>query len=143
MARKQFLDGTIRIGDLSEVTGLRIAQVTAGTGRAFQVIALPGEEIVYWSFLRAKVNRFAIKQAEEWKIPVDFASNLFGKSLRFKYSYAPHEYILGAAFCMTVASFLHIDMDSSNVPVALLVGFGVFQLLQAYRSRAVLKTFNK
>jgi len=138
MAWKQFLDGTIRIGDLSEVTGLRIDQVTAGTGRAFRVIALPGEEIVYWSFLRAKVNRFAINQAEEWKIPVDFGSNLFGKSLRFNYSYAPHEYILGAAFCMAVAGFLHTDMDSSNVPVVLLVGFGVFQFLQAHRSRAVL-----
>lgn len=139
MARKQFLDGTIRIGDLSAVTGLRIAQVTAGTGRAFQVIALPGEEIVYWSFLRGKVNRFAIKQAEDLKVPVDFDSNLFGKSLRFRYSYAPHEYLLGAAFCITVAGFLHTDMDSPNVPVALLVGLSVFQFLQAYRSRAVLK----
>ena len=64
MARKQFLDGTIRVGDLSGVNALRITKVATGTGRAFRVIALPGEEIVYWSFWRGKVNRFAIKQAE-------------------------------------------------------------------------------
>ncbi|MEP1540437.1 MAG: hypothetical protein ABJM11_03890 [Marinobacter sp.] len=139
MARKQFLDGAIRIGDLSEVTGLRITQVTAGTGRAFQVIALPGEEIVYWSFFRAKVNRFAITQAEELGVPVDFDSSLFGKSLRFKYNYAPHEYVLGALFCIAVAGFLHVDLDSSTVPVAFLVGFGLFQFLQACRARTVLK----
>jgi len=35
MARRQFLDGTIKVSDLSKVTGLRITPVTAGTsGRA-------------------------------------------------------------------------------------------------------------
>ena len=52
MARKQFLDGTIRIGDLSEVTGLRLTKVATGAGKGFRVIALPGEEIVYWSFFQ-------------------------------------------------------------------------------------------
>ncbi len=79
MARKRFLDGTLRLDDLSEVTGLRITQVATGTGRAFRVIALPGEEIVYWSFWRGKVNRFASKQAEELKVPVDFESHLYGQ----------------------------------------------------------------
>jgi len=72
MARKRFLDGTLRLDDLSEVTGLRITQVATGTGRAFRVIALPGEEIVYWSFWRGKVNRFAINPAavSVGKVPV-------------------------------------------------------------------------
>jgi elongation factor Tu len=139
MARKRFLDGTIRIADLSEITGLRITQVATGTGIAFRVIALPGEEIIYWSFFRGKVNRFAMKKAEELKVLVDFESDLFGKSLRFNYSYAPRDYVLGGLFCIATAGFVQIDMDSLSLPVVFFVGLGLFQFLQAYRARAVLK----
>jgi elongation factor Tu len=139
MARKQFLDGTIRVGDLSGVNALRITKVATGTGRAFRVIALPGEEIVYWSFWRGKVNRFAIKQAEGLKVPVDFEPNLYGQSLKYKYSYEPSEYILGGVFFIATAGFLQIDMDSSNALVALLGGVGLFYFVQAYRARAAFK----
>jgi elongation factor Tu len=139
MARKRFLDGTLRLDDLSEVTGLRITQVATGTGRAFRVIALPGEEIVYWSFWRGKVNRFAIKQAEELKVPVDFESHLYGQSLKFKYRYEPSEYIVGGLFCMATAGFLQADMDSSNAMVGLFSGLGLFQFVQAYRAKTALK----
>ena len=140
MARKRFRDGTVRVGDLSKVTGLRITQVAIGTGRGFRVIALPGEEIVFWSFWRGNANRFAIRQAEELKVPVEFESDLYGQSLKYKYSYTPNEYVLGGLFFIAIAGFLQIDMDNSNVPVAFLVGFGLFQFLQAYRARAVLKS---
>lgn len=139
MARKQFLDGTIRVGDISRITGLRITQVATGTGRAFRVIALPGEEIVYWSFWREKVNRFAIKQAEELKVPVDVESGLYGQSLKFKYRYEPSEYIFGGLFCMATAGLFQIDTDSSNAMVVLFSGLGLFKFVQAYRAKAALK----
>ncbi len=139
MARKQFLDGTIRIGDLSEVTGLRLTKVATGAGKGFRVIALPGEEIVYWSFFRGKVNRFALKKAEELKVPVDFETDLFGKSLRFNYSYSPCEYVLGGLFCVATAGFVQIDMDNLSSPVVFLIGLGLFQFVQAYRAKTALK----
>ncbi|TKV69298.1 hypothetical protein FDP08_14925 [Marinobacter panjinensis] len=139
MARKQFLDGTIRVGDISRIAGLRIKPVATGTGRAFQVIALPGEEIVYWSFWRGKVNRFAIKQSEKLKVPVDFESDLYGQSLKFKYRYEPSEYIFGGLFCVATAGLFQVDTDSSNAMVALFSGLGLFQFVQAYRARTALK----
>ena len=139
MARKQFLDGTIRLGDISKITGLRITQVATGTGRGFRVIALPGEEIVYWSFWRGKVNRFAIKQAEELKVPVDFDPDLYGQSLKFKYRYEPNEYVFGGLFCVATAGVLHGDADISNAVVASFIGLGLFQFVQAYRAKTALK----
>ena len=139
MARKRFLDGTIRVEGLPEVTGLRITRVATRTGRAFRVIALPGSEIVYWSFWREKVNRFAIKQAEELKVPVDFESNLHGQSLNFQFSYKPSEYILGGLLCMATAGFVQADMNSSIIMVALFSGLGLFQVVQAYRAKLALR----
>ena len=140
MARKRFRDGTARVVDLSEVTGLRITQVATGTGRAFRVIALPGEEIVFWSFLRGNANRFAVRQSEKLKVPVELESGLCGQSLKYEYSYTPNEYFLGGLFCTAIAVFLKVDMENSILPAAFLVGLGLFQFLQAYRARAVLQS---
>ena len=85
------------------------------------------------------MNRFAIKQAEGLKVPVDFEPNLYGQSLKYKYSYEPSEYILGGVFFIATAGFLQIDMDSSNALVALLGGVGLFYFVQAYRARAAFK----
>ncbi|WP_048494331.1 hypothetical protein [Marinobacter subterrani] len=134
MARRQFLDGTIK------VTGLRITPVTAGTsGRAFRVIALPGKEIIYWSFFRVKVNRFARKQSEELQVPVDFEPSLYGQSLKFEYSYEPFEYIVGGVLSIGMAGLLQLDMDGSSALAAVFCGLGIFQLVQAYKARAAFK----
>lgn len=140
MARRQFLDGTIKVSDLSKVTGLRITPVTAGTsGRAFRVIALPGKEIIYWSFFRVKVNRFARKQSEELQVPVDFEPSLYGQSLKFEYSYEPFEYIVGGVLSIGMAGLLQLDMDGSSALAAVFCGLGIFQLVQAYKARAAFK----
>jgi len=56
MTRNRFLDGTLGVGDLSEVSDLRKTQVATGTGRAFRVIVLPSKKTVSWSFLLGKAN---------------------------------------------------------------------------------------
>ncbi len=140
MARRQFLDGAIKVADLSEVTALRITSVTAGTsGRAFRVIALPGKEIVYWSFFRVKANRFARKQSEELQLPVDFEPSLYGQSLKFGYSYEPIEYVVGGIVLIGMAALLQSAMDGSSVLGAFFGGLGLFQLIQAYKARAAFK----
>jgi elongation factor Tu len=137
MARRQFLDGAIKVTDLSEVTSLRITPVTAGTsGRAFRVLALPGKEIVYWSFFRAKANRFARKQSEELQVPVDFESNLYGQSLKFGYSYKPIEYVVGGVVLIGMAALLQRGMEGSSALAALFGVLGLFQLIQACKARA-------
>lgn len=140
MARRQFLDGTIKLSDLSEVTALRITPVTAGTsGRNFRVIALPGKEIVYWSFFRAKVNRFARKQSEELQVPVDFDPGLYGKSLKFGYGYEPIEYVVGGVLAIGMAALLQLDMDELSALAAALSVLGLLQLVNAYKARAAFK----
>ena len=140
MARRQFLDGAIKVTDLSEVTALRITPVTAGTsGRAFRVIALPGKEIVYWSFFRAKANRFARKQSEELQVPVDFEPSLYGQSLKFGYSYEPIEYVAGGVVLIGMAALLQLGMDGSSALAAFFGGLGLFQLKKAYKARAAFR----
>ena len=140
MARRRFLDGAIKVTDLSEVTALRITPVTAGTsGRAFRVIALPGKEIVYWSFFRAKANRFAREQSEELHVAVDFEPSLYGQSLEFGYSYEPIEYVAGGVALIGMAALLQLGMDGSSALAAFFGGVGLFQLIQAYKARVAFR----
>lgn len=141
MARKRFLDGTIRIGDLTEISALRITQVNPHTGvRAFRVIALPGNEIIYWTFFRRKANRFIKEKAEELGVPVEFASDLYGHSLNFEFSYEPIEYVLGSVFFIGASVYLQITIDGPSALAGFLGGFGLVQSVQAYRARVAAKS---
>jgi hypothetical protein len=60
-------------------------------------------------------------------------------ALKFKYRYEPNEYIFGGLFCVATAGLFQVDADSSNAMVALFIGLGLFQFVQAYRAKVALK----
>ncbi|MEQ5837178.1 hypothetical protein [Marinobacter sp. NFXS9] len=133
MKRKRFVDGTTVLESLDGVTGLRITKVNAAGCNAFRVLALPSEDIVYWSFSRHKVNRFARGKAEELARPIELGAQLAKYPLDYDFGYSPGAYVIGA-IVFGLMGFYGLITASAPTPSILLLGVSLFTLFQGFRA---------
>jgi|SRR5690606_1432673 len=105
---RSFLDRTINIEDIKDVQALILSKIEiSNSPRAFQVKAIPSNDVVYWSFSRRKANNYIRKNIAKRELNVFFSDNLAGKSLDYNYRYSPNEYLCGFALNVVItAAFL-------------------------------------
>ncbi len=139
--KRSFMDGTVEVENLKETDGLLLNQISiANSPRAFQVKALPSQEVVYWSLSRRKANNYIVSMASKYGFNVDFGENVQGRSLGYNFRYSPNEYMFGAIIYALFGVALGISGGSEIIFSALLILLSIFCLWRSISSR---KTYNK
>ena len=134
--KHSFMDGTVGVENLKETDGLLLNQISiANSPRAFQVKALPSQEVVYWSFSRRKANNYIVSIASKYGFNVEFGENVQGRSLDYKFRYSPNEYMLGTVIYALFGVALGISGGSEIIFSTLLILLSVFCLWRSISSR--------
>ena len=108
--KPNFLDGTIPINQIEYIESLLLKKIDiAQSPRGFQVLALPGKEVVYWSFSRKKVNEYIKSLIEIKNIMPSYDDSIKIKSLEYNHSYTPNEYLFGFSLYLIFFIFLALN----------------------------------
>jgi len=108
--KPNFLDRTIPINQIEYIESLLLKKIDiAQSPRGFQVLALPGKEVVYWSFSRKKVNTYIKSLIETKNIMASYDDSIKIKSLDYDHRYTPNEYLFGFSLYLIFFIFLVLN----------------------------------
>lgn len=139
--QRNLMDGIVDTGIPKDTNALILNQVNiANSPRAFQVKALPSDEVVYWSFSRRKVNNYIKNLININDFDVVYGETVQGKSLSYNFRYSPNEYIFGVLIYVVSGVILVLSKTPDKIFIALLILLSVFCFWQGMKSK---KSYNK
>lgn len=134
--KRSFMDGTVEVKNLNETVGLLLNQISiANFPRAFQVKALPSQEVVYWSFSRRKANNYIESITNKYGFNVEFGETVKGRSLDYNFRHSPNEYMFGTVIYALLGVALGVSGDSESILSTLLLLLSVLCFWRSISSR--------
>jgi len=138
--KRGFLSGVISINDVLHIESVYVRQIDVRHTRAYQIKALPNNEIIFWSDSRKKTNDFIKKEILKRNLKYRLENSIKYKSLDYNYKCTPGSYIImSLAFMCFAILFVNQSNSSDWIYYFFLLG-SIYGLIMTVISSRNIKT---